>query len=131
MSMNDPLADMLTRIRNAQAVGHKSVALPYSRLKNEVARVLKSEGFLLDVAVEGDAKKTLTVYLKYGAGLEPVIRGLKRESRGGLRKYCKVNEIPRVLGGLGTAVVSTSAGVMSDKEARRRNVGGELLCSVW
>jgi small subunit ribosomal protein S8 len=131
MSMSDPLADMLTRLRNAQTAGHKSVSLPHSRLKTDVAAVLKSEGFLLDFAIEGELKKNLTIFLKYGAGREPVIRGIKRESKCGLRKYCKVEEIPRVLGGLGTAVMSTSAGVMSGKEARRRNVGGEVLCSVW
>ncbi len=131
MSMSDPLADMLTRIRNAQVAGHKTVAVPHSRLKSDVARILKAEGYIADYATEGGTPKMLTVYLKYAAGLEPVIRGLKRESRGGLRKYCNVTEIPKVLGGLGVAILSTSAGIMTGRDARQKNIGGEVLCSVW
>jgi small subunit ribosomal protein S8 len=131
MSMSDPLADMLTRIRNAQVAGHKTVAVPQSRLKWDVARILKAEGYIADFATEGGTQKQLTIYLKYAEGLEPAIRGLKRESRGGLRKYCNASEIPKVLGGLGVAILSTSSGVMTGREARQKNVGGEVLCSVW
>ncbi len=131
MSMSDPISDMLTRVRNAVSVGHEKVAIPHSKLKSEVARVMKSEGFIRDYVVEGGAKKTLTLYLKYAEGLEPAIRGLKRYSKPGLRRYCGSKEVPRVLGGLGVAILSTSSGVMSDKEARQKHVGGEVLCTVW
>jgi small subunit ribosomal protein S8 len=131
MSMSDPIADMLTRIRNAQAAGHKAAMMPHSAIKTEVARVLKDEGYILDFAIEGDIKKTLSLFLKYGPGRLPVIRGLQRESRCGLRRYSKAEDLPRVLGGLGTSVVSTSKGVMSGKRARRENIGGEIICSVW
>jgi len=131
MSMSDPIADMLTRIRNAQAAGHKAAVMPHSGMKLELARVLKEEGYILDFAVEGELKKTLSLFLKYGPGRKPVIRGLQRESRCGLRRYSKAEKLPRVLGGLGTSVISTSKGVMSGKQARRENIGGEILCSVW
>ncbi len=131
MSLSDPVADMLTRIRNAQAAGHKTVAMPHSRVKGDVARILKNEGYIADYTAEGGLRKMLTVYLKYTSGNEPVIRGLRRESCGGLRRYCNVSEIPKVLGGLGVAIVSTSAGIMTDRDARQKNVGGEVLCTVW
>ena len=131
MSWSDPIADMLTRIRNAYGAGHEVVDMPHSRLKGEVARILKKEGFLTDYAVEGGAKKSLRLYLKYAGEHEPVIRGVKRESRPGLRRYVNAADVPRVLGGLGVAILSTSTGVMTDKDARAKHVGGELLCSVW
>jgi small subunit ribosomal protein S8 len=129
--IGDPLSDMLTRMRNAVATGAKSVAMPSSTIKAEVARVLKAGGYISDYRVEGDAKKTLTIVLRYGEGLESAIRGLRRVSRCGLRRYCRVDELPKVLNGLGTAILSTSSGVMSDKEARTKHIGGEVLCIVW
>ena len=131
MSLSDPLADMLTRVRNALAAGHRTVDIPHAKLKAEVARVLKQEGYITDFVTEGGVKKTLKIYLKYTDEQEPAIRGLKRVSRGGLRRYCTVADIPRVLGGMGVAVLSTSAGVMTGRQAKQRNVGGEVLCSVW
>ena len=132
MSWSDPIADMLARIRNAQRAGLEDVSMPSSRLKAEVARIFKAEGYILDFKVEGDVKKTLTVELKYSdQDNQPAIRGLRRESKPGLRRFCGWKDIPRVLGGLGTAVLSTSQGVMSGREARRRKIGGELLCSIW
>ncbi len=129
--IGDPISDMLTRIRNAVATGAQSVSMPGSVLKADVARVMKVEGYINDYTMEGDVKKTLTVHLRYGEGLEPTIRGLKRISRSGLRRYCGADDLPRVLSGLGTAILSTSAGVMSDKEARAMHTGGEILCTIW
>ncbi len=129
--IGDPLSDMLTRIRNAVATGAKSVSMPGSAMKADVARVLKAEGYINDFAMEGEIKKTLTIHLRYGDGLEPSIRGLKRISKSGLRRYCGAGDLPRVLGGLGTAILSTSAGVMSGKEAKAKHTGGEILCTVW
>ena len=131
MSMSDPIADMLTRIRNAHGAGLDVLEMPHSRLKSEMLRVLKEEGYITDYTAEGGTKKILRVYLKYTAERDPVIQGLRRESRPGLRRYVSSGEVPRVLGGLGTALLSTSRGVMTDKEARRRKVGGEVLCSLW
>lgn len=131
MSWSDPVADMLTRIRNAYGAEHEVVEMPYSRLKAEIARVLKKEGFVTDYASEGGVKKILKVYLKYSEQGKPSITGLKRESRPGLRSYVNATEIPRVLGGMGIAILSTSSGVLTDKEARKQHVGGELLCSIW
>ena len=132
MSWSDPIADMLTRIRNAQRAGLEDVSMPSSRLKAEVARIFKSEGYILDFKVEGDVKKSLVIELKYSdQDSEPAIRGLRRESKPGLRRFCGWKDIPRVLGGLSTSVLSTSQGVMSGREARRRKIGGELLCSIW
>ncbi|MBL7076889.1 MAG: 30S ribosomal protein S8 [Kiritimatiellae bacterium] len=131
MSWSDPIADMLTRIRNAQASGHESVEMPHSRLKGEIAQVLKREGFIGDYAVEGGTPKSLKLNLKYTEELEPVIRGLKRESRPGLRQYVVAAKVPRVLAGQGIAVLSTSSGVLTDREARSQNVGGEVLCTIW
>ncbi len=130
--MTDPIADMLTRIRNANTVRHEKLELPASNLKKEVAEILKNEGFVRDVEnIEDNKQGILRIFLKYGAENERVITGLKRISKPGLRVYAKADEIPRVLGGLGIAVISTSKGVMSDKEARKQQVGGEVLAYVW
>ncbi len=132
MSVTDPIADMLNRIRNAYAAGHEVAEVPHSQLKAEVARILTREGYVRDVVVEGEGgRKTLRVYLKYGGDREPAMKGLKRVSSPGFRRYAGVAKLPRVLGGLGVTIVSTSAGVMTDREARRRRVGGEVLCQVW
>jgi small subunit ribosomal protein S8 len=130
MSMTDPIADMLTRIRNGQKARKVSVTMPASTIKAAVAQVLKDEGYVADYRVEGEgAKRELTVDLKYFEGA-PVIERIQRVSRPGLRIYRGKDEIPRVLGGLGVAIVSTSAGLMSDREARAKGIGGEVLCVV-
>jgi small subunit ribosomal protein S8 len=126
----DPIADMLTCIRNGGRALLPVVELPYSRIKESVAKILKSEGYVQDVAVEGDTLKKIKIRLKYN-GKKSVIEGLKRVSTPGLRRYVGATEIPRVRGGLGVAVVSTSAGLMTDTQARKKNLGGELLCYVW
>lgn len=131
MMMTDPIADMLTRVRNALHARHESVEIPASKEKIEIAKILKSEGFITDYKVEGDVKKVLTVTLKYGANNEKIISGLKRISKPGLRVYAKVDSIPRVLNGLGIAIISTSHGLMTDREARAKHVGGEVLAYVW
>lgn len=130
MSMSDPIADMLTRIRNAHMALLEKVDIPHSKLKSEIARVLKREGYIADYAIEGGTR-TLRVFLKYINGQEPVIQGIKRESKPGRRLYVGAEDLPRVLSGLGIAVVSTSAGLMTDKEARKQHVGGEVLFCVW
>ena len=133
MSMHDPIADMLTRIRNAQLVGHSEVSMPASGLKSAIAKVLKDEGYIEDFAVRektGDAaKKELAIALKYYAG-RPVIERIERVSKPGLRVYKGRNDIPRVMNGLGVAIVSTSRGVMTDRKARADGLGGEVLCIV-
>lgn len=130
MSMTDPIADMLTRIRNGQKARKASVAMPASNAKEAVARVLKDEGYITDYSVEGDgALKSLSIELKYFEGA-PVIESIQRASRPGLRIYRSNDELPKVLGGLGVAIVSTSAGVMSDRQAREKGIGGEVLCIV-
>ena len=129
--MTDPIADMLTRIRNANQLRYASVSMPNSKMKTEIARILLDEGFISDFKVEGDVKKTLTIALKYGANGQRIISGLKKISKPGLRVTVKANELPRVLGGLGVAIVSTSKGVVSDKTARTLGVGGEVLAYVW
>lgn len=130
MSMTDPIADMLTRIRNGQKARKVSVTMPASNIKAAVAKVLKDEGYVADYRVEGEgAKRELTVDLKYFEGA-PVIERIQRVSRPGLRIYRGKDEIPRVLGGLGVAIVSTSAGLMSDREARAKGIGGEVLCVI-
>jgi small subunit ribosomal protein S8 len=132
MAVNDPVGDMITRIRNATMAKHDSMTLPSSNLKAQVAEVLKSEGFVADVIVHSKKPQNeLTIMLKYGPSRESVISGIRRESKPGLRKYVNVREIPRVKGGMGIAIVSTSRGVMSDHEARRQKLGGELLCTVY
>ena len=129
MSLSDPIADMLTRIRNAHMAGLDVVEMPLSRLKSEVARVLKDEGYILNNVASGG--RTLKLYLKYGQEREPAIRGIKRESKSGLRSFVSTATLPRVLGGLGTAVLSTSQGIMTARQAGERGIGGEYLCSVW
>lgn len=129
--MTDPIADMLTRIRNANQLRYASVSMPNSKMKTEIARILLDEGFISDFKVEGDVKKTLTISLKYGVNGQRIISGLKKISKPGLRVTVKANELPRVLGGLGVAIVSTSKGVVSDKTARTLGVGGEVLAYVW
>ncbi|NLW28562.1 MAG: 30S ribosomal protein S8 [Erysipelothrix sp.] len=131
MNMTDPIADMLTRIRNGIQARHETVAIPASKEKLEIARILKEEGFILNFRVEGDLKKTLTVDLKYGPNNERIISGLKRISKPGLRVYAKSTDLPRVLNGLGIAIISTSNGLMVDRDARKKNVGGEVLAYVW
>jgi len=132
MVMTDPIADMLTRIRNANVVRHEKLELPSSKLKAEIADILKREGYVRDYEVIEDNKQgVLRIFLKYGANDERVITGLKRISKPGLRVYAKADEVPRVLNGLGTAIVSTSKGVLSDKEARAQAVGGEILAYIW
>ena len=128
--MSDPISDMLTRIRNAGAAHLPVVKLPHSRIKESVARLLKSEGYVAEVAVEGETKKTLKINLKFN-GKKSVIEGLKRVSTPGLRRYVGATEIPRVRGGLGVAIVSTSEGLLTDQQARKKNLGGELLCYIW
>lgn len=132
MVMTDPIADMLTRIRNANLVRHEQLDIPSSKLKQEIADILKREGYIKNYEVITDNKQgILRVFLKYGPNEERVITGLKRISKPGLRVYAKAHEVPRVLNGLGTAVVSTSRGVLSDKEARSQAVGGEILAYIW
>jgi small subunit ribosomal protein S8 len=131
MSWSDPISDMLTRIRNAQKAGIPSLDMPGSRLKGEVARVMQAEGYITGYTLTGEGRSALHIELKYSAQAEPAIRGVRRESKPGLRRFCGYKEIPRVLGGMGTAVLSTSGGVMSGKEARERKLGGELICTIW
>ena len=128
--MSDPIADMLTRIRNAGRALLPAVELPHSRMKESVAKILKTEGYVADVAVEGNAVKKLKIRLKY-QGKKNVIEGLKRVSRPGLRRYVGSTEIPRVLSGMGVSIVSTPEGVMTGEQAKKKNLGGELLCYVW
>ncbi len=133
MSMTDPIADMLTRLRNAIGARHRRVDMPSSKIKVQVARILKESSYITDFRVieTEEGRKVLRVILKYAAGGQPVIRELKRISTPGLRKYVGVTEIPRVRNGLGMAIVSTSKGLMSDRDARRANTGGELLAIVY
>lgn len=132
MVMSDPIADMLTRIRNANTVRHETVEIPASKQKKQIAEILKREGFIRDAEYIEDSKQgIIRVFLKYGPNNERVITGLKRISKPGLRVYAKSFDVPRVLGGLGIAIISTSKGVMTDKEARQSNTGGEVVCYVW
>ena len=131
MIMTDPIADMLTRIRNGVQARHDVVEVPANKEKIEIAKILKEEGFITDYNVEGDVKKTINVTLKYGPNNEKVINGIRRVSKPGLRAYAKVDEVPRVLNGLGIAIISTSHGLMTDKEARAKHVGGEVIAYVW
>ena len=132
MAMTDPIADMLTRIRNANSVYHDKVKIPGSKIKTAIADVLKQEGFIKDYTFTEDNKQgVLTVFLKYGQNREKVITGIQRISKPGLRQYAKRSELPRVLGGLGIAVISTSKGIMSDKQARKIGLGGEVIAYVW
>ena len=129
--MSDPIADMLTRIRNANALKHESVKMPSSKMKVEIAKILKDEGFIVDYKVKGDVKKELTISLKYTADGTRVISGLKKISKPGLRVNAPVERLPRVLKGLGIAIISTSQGVMTDAKARTLGIGGEVIAYVW
>ena len=131
MVMTDPIADMLTRIRNANQMKHATVSMPASKLKCEILRVLKAEGYISDyVLKEEENKKSIEVTLKY-VNKQRVIQGLKRISKPGLRVYAKTNELPRVLNGLGVAIISTSSGIMTDRDARKQKLGGEVIAFVW
>ena len=130
--MTDPIADMLTRIRNANTAGHDTVEIPASKMKKAIAQILKDEGFIADFEVIEDGKQgIIKVTMKYAAGKEKVITGIKKISKPGLKVYAKAEDVPRVLGGLGIAILSTSKGVISDKEARKLGIGGEVICYVW
>ncbi len=132
MSVNDPIADFLTRIRNAHMAKHETVEMPHSRMKAEIARIFKEEGYISDFSEKGSgAEKRLIVELKYGPDGQRAIAGLRRMSRPGRRVYRKQKDIPRVLDGLGVAILSTSQGILTDHEARRMGVGGEVLCFVY
>jgi small subunit ribosomal protein S8 len=135
MTMTDPIADMLTRLRNANQAYHDRVTMPYSKIKANIAEVLKSEGYVSAWSVEQPQPtavgRTLVVELKYGPNRERSLAGIRRVSKPGLRVYAKAQEMPRVLGGLGIAIISTSTGLLTDKQARKRNVGGEVLAWVW
>ena len=129
---NDPIADMLTRIRNANQMRYTNVEVPASNLKMEIARILKDEGFIADYKIkENSVQNDIILELKYGENKERVITGLKRISKPGLRVYVKADEVPRVLNGLGIAIISTSKGVMTDRDARKQNLGGEVLAYIW
>jgi len=132
MTMTDPIADMLTRIRNANMVRHANVEIPASNMKKTIAQILADEGFIKGYEVIDDSKQgNIKITLKYGESKDRVITGLKRISKPGLRVYAKRNEVPRVLGGLGIAIISTSQGIMTDKQARKDGLGGEVICYVW
>ena len=132
MTMTDPIADMLTRIRNANTVGHETVEIPASKMKKVIAEILKEEGYITDFdVIEDDKQGMIKVTMKYGSNKERVISGIKKISKPGLKVYAKANEVPKVLGGLGIAIISTSKGIVSDKEARKLGVGGEVICYVW
>jgi small subunit ribosomal protein S8 len=133
--MTDPIADMLTRLRNANSAYHETVEMPHSKLKSHIAEILKQEGYIAGYAVtdsgEGKPGKVLTVTLKYGQNRERSIAGVRRVSKPGLRVYAKSSGLPRVLGGLGTAIISTSSGLLTDRQAAKRGVGGEVLAYIW
>ena len=133
MNMTDPIADMLTRIRNGLGAGHETVTVPASKVKLEIARVLKEEGYITNYTVEGETakEKAIIITLKYAANNQKVISGIKRISKPGLRVYAKGDAVPRVLNGLGIAIISTSKGMMCDRDARKNNVGGEVVAYVW
>ena len=132
MVVSDPIADMLTRVRNANMAEKKIVSLPHSKIKSEVSRLLKQEGFISDFSVEdNNGKSILNLFLKYTLEREPVIQGLRRISKPSCRRYANAEEVPRVLGGIGIAILSTSSGLMTDSEAREKNIGGEILCYIW
>ena len=133
MNMTDPIADMLTRIRNGLHAGHKTTSIPASKMKVEIAKILKTEGYILDYKLEGEnAKdKVIVIDLKYDGEGKKVISGLKRISKPGLKVYAKSNDVPRVLNGLGIAIISTSKGLMTDRDARKEKLGGEVVAYVW
>ncbi|HEV8526789.1 MAG TPA: 30S ribosomal protein S8 [Actinomycetes bacterium] len=132
MTMTDPIADMLSRLRNANSAYHDDVSMPYSKIKSHIAEILQQEGYIASWKVEdAEVGKTLTLMLKYGPNRERSIAGLRRVSKPGLRVYAKSTGLPRVLGGLGVAIISTSTGLLTDKQAARKGVGGEVLAYVW
>lgn len=134
MAMTDPIADMLTRMRNANTAMHDSVKMPYSKLKESIAGILRQEGYIEAYSVQTDESrpgKMLEITMKYSTAREPSIAGLKRVSKPGLRVYAPHDKLPRVLGGLGVAIISTSQGLLTDRQAARRGIGGEVLCYVW
>ena len=135
MTMTDPIADMLTRLRNANQAYHETTSMPHSKIKARIAEILKEQGYIAGYEVlepaEGEVGKTLKVTLKYGADRQRAIAGLRRISKPGLRVYAKSNDLPRVLGGMGIAIISTSQGLMTDRQANRKSVGGEVLAYVW
>jgi small subunit ribosomal protein S8 len=133
MSMSDPIADLLTRVRNANSANHDTLEMPHSKLKTEILKVLQAEGYIkrFEVLNEGTAKSQIKVYLKYGPRREKVLTDLKRVSKPGRRVYTASRGLPKVFGGLGIAILTTPRGVMTDRQARRENVGGEVLCYVW
>jgi len=135
MTMTDPIADMLTRLRNANQAYHDQTSMPHSKIKVGIAEILKAEGYIADYAVnepnEGEVGKTLTLTLKYGTNRERALAGVRRISKPGLRVYAKSNALPKVLGGLGIAIISTSQGLLTDREANSKSVGGEVLAYVW
>ena len=132
MTMTDPVADMLTRIRNANIAGHASVDIPASKMKKNIAEILVKEGFIKSYEIiEAENQDIIRVQMKYGANKAKVITGIKKISKPGLKVYAKADEVPRVLGGLGIAIISTSSGLITDKEARKLGVGGEVVCYVW
>ena len=132
MTMTDPVADMLTRIRNANTAGHATVDIPASKIKKNIAEILVKEGYIKGYeVVAGETQDIIRVTMKYGPEKTKVIRGIKKISKPGLKVYAKANEVPKVLGGLGIAIISTSSGLVTDKEARKLGVGGEVICYVW
>jgi small subunit ribosomal protein S8 len=132
MTMTDPIADMLTRVRNANSAHHDTVSMPYSKLKKNIAEILEAEGYIAGWKVEeAEVGQTLTVNLKYGPNRERSIAGVRRVSKPGLRVYAKSTNLPRVLGGLGVAIISTSSGLLTDRQANKKGVGGEVLAYVW
>ncbi len=132
MSMNDPIADMLTRVRNANSAGHDTVSMPTSKKLVDIARIMKEEGYITDYVIEPNTPRdTLTITLKYGKKKARTIRGIRRISKPCLRIYAGKDDLPRVLGGLGTAVISTSQGVMADRDARKKGIGGEVIAYIW
>lgn len=132
MTMTDPIADLLTRVRNAQSAAKDTVSMPTSKKLVEIARIMDEEGYINGYEVEdGEPRGTLTITLKYGPKKEKTIRGIKRISKPGLRIYAGKDELPRVLGGLGTAIISTSNGVMTDRDARKKGIGGEVIAYIW
>ena len=132
MSMNDPIADMLTRVRNANSAGHQTVSMPTSKKLVEIARIMREEGYIAGYDIEeSEPRNTLVITLKYRPKKARTIRGIKRISKPGLRIYAGKDELPRVLGGLGTAIISTSNGVMADRDARKKGIGGEVIAYIW
>ena len=132
MTMTDPVADMLTRIRNANTVGHETVDVPASKMKKNIAEILVKEGYIKGYElVQGENQDVIRIQMKYGANKAKVISGIKKISKPGLKVYAKADDVPKVLGGLGIAIISTSNGLITDKEARKLGVGGEVICYVW